>query len=236
VGFLRDCWLLWDLKKYFIKMLIKNVTNPILLTTLLTEDDPDNSKEEKKKGGQRLTDEEITELLKNRDQNGLIELKSKYQKLILKICGDCLHSAEDAEECANDTLLAVWGQIPPDRPENLTGYICKIARRKAVDKLRYNTASIRNSDLLTELDECLPSKYSIEEETEKTELSAMLNDWLKTLDERQRKLFTLRYFFMRSVKEAAKDCSMSITAATTALSRLRGSLKKYLTERGMFYE
>lgn len=181
-----------------------------------------------------MTDEEITELLTNRDQNGLSELKAKYQKLILKICRGCLRSAEDAEECVGDTLLAVWGQIPPDRPENLTGYICRIARRKAVDKLRYNTAAIRNSDLLTELDECLPSGFSIEEEAEKSELKEMLNDWLNSLDERQRKLFTLRYFFMNTVKDAAKACSMSCTAATTALSRLRVSLKKYLTERGMF--
>lgn len=183
-----------------------------------------------------MTDEEITALLTNRDQKGLTELKSKYHKLILKICRDCLRSAEDAEECADDTLFAVWGQIPPDRPENLLGYICRIARRKAVDKLRYNTAAIRSSDLLTELDECLPSGFSIEEEAEKSELKEALNDWLKSLDERQRKLFTLRYFFMNTAKEAAKACSMSHTAATTALSRLRVSLKKYLTERGIFYE
>lgn len=183
-----------------------------------------------------MTDNEITELLTNRDQRGLSELKTKYQKLILKVCRDCLRSAEDAEECANDTVLTLWEKIPPDRPENLAGYICRIARRKAVDKLRYNTAAIRNSDLLTELDECLPSEFSIEEEAEKSELRKMLNDWLKTLDKRQRKLFTLRYFFMNTAKDAARACSMTPTAATTALSRLRASLKKYLTERGLFYE
>ena len=153
-----------------------------------------------------MTDNEITELLTNRDQRGLSELKTKYQKLILKVCRDCLRSAEDAEECANDTVLALWEKIPPDRPENLAGYICRIARRKAVDKLRYNTAAIRNSDLLTELDECLPSEFSIEEEAEKSGLRKMLN------------------------------AGLTPTAATTALSRLRASLKKYLTERGLFYE
>lgn len=183
-----------------------------------------------------MTDEEIIKLLTDRDQKGINELKSKYFRLILKISRDCLRSKEDAEECADDTLLAVWGQIPPDRPDNLAGYICKIARRKAVDKLRYNTARMRNADLLTELDECLPSDHRVEEEAEKTELAEMLNGWLKTLDEKHRKLFTLRYFFMRPVKEAAKACSMSVTASTTALSRLRQSLKKYLSERGIFYE
>ena len=90
--------------------------------------------------------------------------------------------------------------------------------------------------MLTELDECLPSGYSPEDEAEKAELSRALNDWLRSQNEKQRKLFTLRYFYMNSVKEAAKGCSMSVTAATSALSRMRGSLKKYLIERGMFYE
>lgn len=183
-----------------------------------------------------MEDEKIIQLLTNRDQSGMTELKTKYSRLILKVCRSFLRSPEDAEECASDTLLAVWEQIPPNRPENLKAYICKIARRKTVNKLRYNTAAVRNTDMLTELDECVPSGYSVEKEAEKTELAAMLSKWLKTLDERQRKLFALRYFYMQSVKEAAKSCSMSCTAASTALARLRGSLKKYLTERGMFYE
>lgn len=183
-----------------------------------------------------MEDKTITELLTNRDQRGLAELKAKYDRLILKVCRGFLRSPEDAEECANDTLLAVWESIPPNRPDNLTAYICKIARRKTIDRLRCNTAAMRSPELMTELDECLPSGYSTEDEAEKAELSAALNEWLKSLDERQQKLFTLRYFYMTSAKDAAKACSMTPTAATTALSRLRGSLKKYLVERGLFYE
>ena len=183
-----------------------------------------------------MEDVKITQLLTSRDQTGLSELKRKYNRLILKVCRGILRSPEDAEECANDTLLAVWESIPPDRPDNLTAYVCKIARRKTIDKLRYNTAAMRSTELLTELDECLPSGYSTEDEAEKAELSAALNEWLRSLDERQQKLFTLRYFYMRTAKDAAKACSMTPTAATTALARLRGSLKKYLVERGLFYE
>ena len=95
-----------------------------------------------------MEDEKITELLTNRDQSGLAALKAKYGKLILKVCRGFLRS-EDAEECANDTLLAVWERIPPDRPDNLTAYICKIARRKTIDRLRYNTAAMRSPELMT---------------------------------------------------------------------------------------
>ena len=137
---------------------------------------------------------------------------------------------------ANDTLLAVWNGIPPDRPQNLKDYVCRIARRKAIDKLRYNTAAARNADILTELDECVPAGFSVEDNVERAELAAALNHWLNTLDYTKRQLFTLRYFYMETVKTAAKSCKMSESAASTSLQRLRESLRKYLTERGLFYE
>lgn len=183
-----------------------------------------------------MEDAGIMKKLTSRDQSGLAELRSKHGRLIKKVCRGILKSPQDIEEVENDVLLAVWEGIPKDDPEKLTAYICKIARRKSIDKLRYNTASIRNSALLTELDECLPSGYSPEDAAEKAELAAALNEWLKTQNDKQQKLFILRYFYMYSTKETAKACSMSQTAVTTALARLRGSLKNYLMERSMFYD
>lgn len=183
-----------------------------------------------------MDDDKLTELLWEHDEKGLAALKAKYGRLILKICRGILKSPQDAEECLNDALLAMWNSIPPDRPENLTAYAAKIARRKAVDRLRYNTAAIRNAELLTELDECIPSSYRAEEKAEKSELSAALNDWLRKQGEKQQRLFVQRYFLMNSVLKSAEKTGMSLTAATTALSRMRKSLKDYLIERGLFYE
>lgn len=183
-----------------------------------------------------MEDTIIMDKLSDSDQSGLDDISSKYGRLIQSVCRGILKSPQDVEEAENDTLLAVWEGVRRDKPENLTAYICKIARRIAINKLRYNTAAVRNSDLLTELDECLPSCYSIEDKAEKAELARALNDWLKTQSEKRQRLFTLRYFNMLSVKEVAQSCRMSVTAVTTALSRLRGSLKGYLIERGMFYD
>lgn len=186
------------------------------------------------KGRDRLTDNEIITLLEERSERGLAELSKKFSRLILKICRGILRSREDAEECLNDSLLAVWNAIPPDKPENLAAYLCRIARCKAVNRLRYNTSPIRNSDLLTELDECFPSeKYSVETAAELSELTEALNCWLDTLNNKHKRLFMERYFYGQSIKNAARACSMSLTAATSALSRMRVSLKTYLNERGL---
>ena len=188
-----------------------------------------------------MEDTEIAKLIYERSESGLAELKQKYGRLILKVCRGILKSPEDAEECANDALYAVWESIAREEPEDLTAFICKIARRKALNRLRYNLAPIRNSDLLVELDE-ISEKTDIsrdetpEEYAERAELSAVLNEWLGTLPEKQRILFMRRYFFSDSVKEAGKACRMTANAAGVALARLRGQLKNFLTERGFDYE
>lgn len=182
-----------------------------------------------------MTDNEITALLESRSEKGLSELQKKFTRLIMKITRGLLSSQTDAEECANDTLLAVWNAIPPDKPDNLAAYVAKIARCKTINRLRYNKSPIRNSELLTELDECIPSNSSVEQQAELNELSEALNEWLRSLPEKQQRLFTLRYFFNYGVKEAAKACGMSTTAATTALMRLREGLRKHLSERGIYH-
>lgn len=180
-----------------------------------------------------MTDNEIIELLEARSEKGLSELSKKLTRLIMKIARGILSSQTDAEDCCNDTFLAVWEQIPPDKPHDLAAYVCKIARRKAINRLRYNTAPIRDHDLLTELDECLPTGSSVENAAETAELTEALNDWLDTLSEQNKRLFMERYFYAQSIKDAAKSCSMSLTAATSALSRMRNSLKIYLDERSL---
>lgn len=184
-----------------------------------------------------MEDGEIIELLEKRDERGLKALEERFWRLIMKIALGVLSSREDAEDCANDTLMAVWSAVPPECPRNLTAYVCKIARRLALNRLRYNTAEMRSSDLLVELDECVPNKgVSVEAAAEGAELKAAFDTWLDCLDDRQHKLFMLRYFYLQSVTAAAKACGMSRNAAGVALKRLRDSLKKYLKERGFMYD
>lgn len=187
-----------------------------------------------------MQDHEIIELIGSKDERGLAELQSRYFKLIMKIGLGILESREDAEDCANETLLRVWNAIPPDKPENLTAYVCKIARRLVINRMRYNSAASRSCDFIGELDELgelIPSGgRSVEQNAEDAELSAVIGEWLNTLDKRQHKLFMLRYFYMQSVKDSAGACFMSESSAQNMLLRLRKSLKKFLKERGYCFE
>lgn len=63
-----------------------------------------------------ITDKEILQLLYHRDEQALKETVKQYGALCLSVARNILGSQEDAEECLNDALLAVWNAIPPERP------------------------------------------------------------------------------------------------------------------------
>ena len=63
-----------------------------------------------------MNDDEIINLFLKRDENGIIELSTKYHPYCYKIAWNLLANREDAEECLNDTWFSVWSLIPPKKP------------------------------------------------------------------------------------------------------------------------
>lgn len=60
----------------------------------------------------------------------------------------------------NSAYFEMWNNIPPDTPNDLKTYLCRIVKNKAIDKLKYNSAEKRNAQLtvsLDELAECIPA-------------------------------------------------------------------------------
>ena len=166
-----------------------------------------------------------------------MELSEKYGNLCHKIAMNILHNRQDAEECVNDTYLASWNTIPPQRPEPLRMYVCRIARNLSIKKYHSNTAFKRNSfyDVaLDELEACIPSAATLEDAFDAKELAERINRFLETLDEKDRIMFVRRYWFSDSVSEIAAKFQMSSHNATVRLSRIRKKLEKFLLKEGFY--
>lgn len=182
-----------------------------------------------------ITDIRIIELFTSRSKEAVSALSKKYEKLCRSISYNILRNKEDAEECVNDTYLKVWDSIPPAKPDNLTAYVCRIARNISLDKLRYNLRSRRNGStdaLLSELSECIPSMDNVEESADDT-LKNAITDFLDGLSDRDRNIFVRRYFFCDDVKSISKRLGVTETNVTTILNRTRNNLKKFLTDNGI---
>lgn len=183
-----------------------------------------------------MDDKKIIGLLFSRSETAVTELETKFGSAIKRLCFNILGNREDAEECANDTYLAVWKAIPPAEPSNLTPFVLKIARNLALKRVARNTAMKRDSRYdvcLSELESCLPSKETTESEFDKKELTRMLEAFALSLDSTDLALFLRRYWYFESASDTAKSLGITENNVNVRLTRIRKRLKKYLAERGV---
>ena len=73
-----------------------------------------------------IGDQMIIKKLYERSEEAIKELSDKYGALCQGIANRILGNEQDAEECLNDALLAVWNTVPPEKPDPLSAYICRI--------------------------------------------------------------------------------------------------------------
>ncbi|MBQ3866058.1 MAG: sigma-70 family RNA polymerase sigma factor, partial [Clostridia bacterium] len=92
-----------------------------------------------------MDDEKIIELFFARSEEALDALAQKYGRLLRGVAGNVLADPRDTEECLNDAYLALWNKIPPEKPDPLSAYVCRVVRNLAVKRYHRNTAEKRNS-------------------------------------------------------------------------------------------
>jgi len=182
-----------------------------------------------------LEDEEIIALFHARSERAITELAGKYGAICGRLAQNILKDPLDAEECVNDAYLGVWNTVPPQRPDPLLTYVCRIVRNQAVMRYHANTAAKRNSAYdaaLEELEGCLASPVTVEGEGTAQELSRLLDGFLDTLDRENRVMFLRRYWYADSIADIAAGSRMSNNSVSARLGRMRTKLKKYLKREG----
>ena len=176
-------------------------------------------------------DKRMTDMIYARDEDGLRAAAEMYGSLCRRVAAGILASPEDAEECFNDALLAVWNSIPPNRPASLSAYICRITRNIAINRFKASPCQKRGGgDIplpLSELEECLPGSGD-ESQSDSAEISAVIDRWLAKQPKTVRLLFVGRYFEGADTKALAKNFGMSDAGVRSALHRARLSLRREL--------
>ncbi len=184
----------------------------------------------------QLEDREIISLFFERSEQAIAELEGKYGAAVRKTAANILSSRQDVEECANDTWLGVWNSIPPQHPDSLAAYVCKIARNLALGRFHSNTAQKRNGQydlVLDELEECIPASVNVEADYEEKEISAAIVRFLDSLGYEDRFCFVRRYWYGDSVSEIADVTGGSSHRISVRLSRVREKLRRDLKKEGL---
>lgn len=183
-----------------------------------------------------MDDQAIVELYWNRSEHALSETSAKYGKYCYSIAYNILENSEDADESVNDTYLAAWGTIPPNRPAILSTFLGKLTRRISIDCLRKRIADKRGGGevtlVLDELEDCIAGKQNVENAYIHKELTEAINCYLDTLTQMERNIFLCRYWYLDPIAVIASNFGLSQSKVTSMLYRLRKKLRLQLEKEG----
>ena len=188
------------------------------------------------KGISEMTDNEIIALYWARDERAITETDLKYGRFCRSVADNVLTVKEDAEECVNDTYAKVWNVIPPQKPLQFRAWLGRIVRNIALNLWNKNHAAKRYKGmevLLSELEECVPSAQTVEDEIDDAELGRAISSWLRTLPEEDRTYFVLRYWNGEALKDIAHRFGSSPEKLAQKMHRLRKNLKDALEKEGI---
>lgn len=182
-----------------------------------------------------MTDRQLVELLREKPEEGLRIIMKLYGGAIHTICANILYgaSAEDVEEAVSDVLVSIWKSRDCFREtegNSFKSYCYGIARNTALTKRRQLFAKQEPIPLEEDL---LEASENVSEELERREEEQMLHQVVEELEEPERSVFILRYFYFFRVKEIAGRLRIPEKKVENCLYRGKQKLKNALLKRGM---
>lgn len=186
--------------------------------------------------GDVMQDAVIVQLYWNRDESAIFRTEQKYSAYLMKIAYNILADREDSMESVNDTYLAAWNSMPPQKPTVLSTYLGKLTRRISIDLFRKKTSQKRGGGeyalSLQELGECVGGGTDPAQNLETKALAQAITDFLENQPQLVRRVFIGRYYYMDPVKEIARYCRISESKVKILLYRARQSLREHLQKEG----
>lgn len=184
-----------------------------------------------------MEDAQIIELYWRRSEDAIAETERKYGHYCRTISFNILGSAEDSEECVNDTYLKTWSLLPPARPTIFSAFLARLTRNLSLDRYRARSADKRGGGqlplALDELSVCVPGPDSVADFVERQSLTEALDRFLSTLKPEPRRIFLQRYWYVRGIREIAADLRISESKVKMSLFRTRAALKAHLEKEGI---
>lgn len=184
-----------------------------------------------------MEDQKIIDLYFDRAETAISETDAKYGNYCYSIAYNILTNNEDAEESVSDTYMAAWNAMPPRRPSVLATFLGKITRHLSIDRWRSRSRYKRGGGeiilALEELEDCASTGGSVEQEYERKQLARLINRFLDSLPETERRVFLCRYWYLDAIRDIADHCGFSESKVASMLHRTRKKLRAELEKEGL---
>lgn len=177
-----------------------------------------------------MEEKKLLRQLKRGDTAALEEMIDQYSDyaaaIVRSVIGKSM-STEDVEEVVADVFFTLWKQREQIRPGSLRGYLGRIARNQAVNKLRERGETIQLEEDILLPEEDGPEQLCSEREQRQAVQSALL-----AMGQPDREIFLRHYYYCQSVADIGGAMGMNHSTVKSRLARGRQKLKLILEERG----
>ena len=173
----------------------------------------------------------LTQRLKRHDEAAFEEVMNKYLPLVSNIVyniGRDRLSKEDMEETISDIFVILWNNTDKIIEGKLQGYLCRIARTKALDRL-----SKHKKPQTLDIEELeIQSDFSMEVTAEIDDMAEILQILIDELPEPDREIMLRYYYFQQTAPMISEITGINKETVKSKLRRTKEKLRQKLKERG----
>lgn len=185
-------------------------------------------------------EEQLLHLLREDAEEGLRECILLYGGQVKTICSNILRGTYEkyVEDAVEETFISLWDEVQKGKQikDTLQGYIYGIARKKALGMCRSN----RNQKMQLSMDDgpgveqfLTDSSADVENAFACRHNERIIHEALEEMEEPDRTIFILRYFYFYKVREIAGKIDKKEDYVESRLRRGKRKLKERLLEKGI---
>ncbi len=153
------------------------------------------------------------------EENELSRYINRFHHTLYRLAYSYMKNADDSEDIIQEAFLKLYQTEQHfETDENVKAWLIRVTINLCKDALKSTWLKGRTE---------LSSDITCNDKEE-----SILGEYMNKLKPEYRAALLLFYFEGYSVKELAKICGISVSAATTRLSRARKQLKKLLLKEG----
>lgn len=176
-----------------------------------------------------LEDQQLMEGLMQKMPDALDRLYRRYRTVLKSIIMQVLHDETDADDVLQEVFMQVWDRADTysAKKGKLVSWLCTLARRRAIDRLRqhgaYRRATDRYEVSCNHADKAVEEFHTVERDASLDDLRDLLKKHLDDLPPSQEQVIRMAFFENRSQREIS---TMTKTPLGTVKTRIELGIKK----------
>lgn len=168
---------------------------------------------------EKLTDEELIDLVRNKNKELYSEVVRRFQDKLLRYAVYLLGDEDRAADVVQEAFIKAFINLQSfNLKKKFSSWIYRIVHNQAINFLKKHSREI-SLDNNQWLEETIESGTNIEKELDQKELRTMLNSCLQELPLKYRSVLVLFYFEEKSYEEISDVLRMPVGTVGTRINR-----------------